>query len=145
GVTVKIRYYFYLRWPRFFRYVEFYLAGVDIRYRDFFVLPGQSEESVGFIAKIRPLDSGNSRFDCGRCDAILSVASSSAFPPPHYQSSYNGSPSEVGCACKHLIGFLGCSPYLWGCSRGNSLYFHLAYCGRLLPSIGMFIFSDVRR
>ena len=142
---METRPYFYLLRTRLLRQVQFRLADISFRYRDLFMLPGQPEESMAFMLEIHPLGGGHSYFGRVGCDAILGFASSSAFPPHCHQGSYDGPRSEVGCARKHFIGFRGGLLYLWGCSGGNSLYFRLADCGRRISSIGMFIFSNVRR
>src|SRR5439155_19093759 len=98
---------------------------------------------MGFIPETCPPYCGHSRFDRLERDAVLHFARSSAFPPG--QASYDEPPNEVGWTTKHLIRGRSGSPHLWGCSTGNSLYFHLADCCRRTSSIGMFIFSDVRR
>ena len=62
---------FHLLRPRFFRQVQFYLAGVSFRYRNFFVLSGQPEGAMDFVAEIRPLDGGHSSFGRVGGDAVL--------------------------------------------------------------------------
>ena len=85
---------FHLLRPRFFRQVQFYLAGVSFRYRNFFVLSGQPEGAMDFVAEIRPLDGGHSSFGRVGGDAVLSFASPSVFRPPNRDSD-ELTPSEV--------------------------------------------------
>ena len=105
---------FYLLRPRFFRQIQFYLAGISFRYRNFFVLPGQPEEAMDFIAEIRSLDSDHSSFDRVGGDAVLNFAPSSILPPRD-RGSYDVTPSEVECAPKHVIRPSSSWTYLWRC------------------------------
>src|SRR6266513_5469911 len=97
--------YSYLLRTRFFRQVQFYLAGISFPYRHFFVLPRQPEAPLGFIPEIRPTDGAYYCFDRVGCDALFHSAPASPFPPTW--SSYGGPGSEVEWAGDHLIG-CGC-------------------------------------
>ncbi len=60
------------------------------------------EEAMDFIPKIRPLDSDHSSFARVGGGAVLNFAPSSTLPPRD-RGSYRVTPSEVGCAPKHVI------------------------------------------
>src|SRR6266571_6783435 len=92
---------FHLLRPRFFRQVQFYLAGISFRYRNFFVLPREPEESMEFSPEIRPLGGDHSCFDRVGGDAVLHFAPPSALSPRN-RGSYDFTPTEVGCAPKHV-------------------------------------------
>ena len=103
---------FRLLWPRFFRQVQFYLAGISFRYRNFFVLPGQPEEAVDFMSEIRSLDSDHSSFDRVGGHAVLNFAASSVFPPRN-RGSYGVAQSKVVWGPRHVIRSRSSWVYLW--------------------------------
>src|SRR5438067_10705973 len=74
--------YSYLLRTRFFRQVQFYLAGISFPYRHFFVLPRQPEAPLGFIPEIRPTDGAYYCFDRVGCDALFTLPLLLHFHPP---------------------------------------------------------------
>lgn len=135
---------FHLLRPRFFRQVQFYLAGVSFRYRNFFVLPGQSEGAMDFVAEIRPLDGGHSSFGRVGGDAVLSFASSSVFQPPNRDSD-ELTPSEVIWAPTDVIRPGSSLVYLSRRQRDNFLRSFLVDCCRRISGIGHLVCANVKR
>src|SRR5206468_1378245 len=130
--------------PRFFRQVQFCLAGTSFRYRNFFVLPGQPTKDMDFMSEIPSLDSDHSCFDRRWGSAVPNFAPFFVFPPRH-GSSYAITPSDVGWAPKHVIRPSGSWVYFWRHHRDNFLCALVVDCCRWIFSIGHLVCASVKR